>query len=171
MSIARIVNAQAGVLNSTPLRKFLRLETEEQTNVDLPAPAPTTSAPSTLSFISQMPNVSFSGRYHYGNDDLSEYDNYRGPQPPEIEIRKYRISCQVNNDINDENYLAAIKGKIELAQICHEQGKDSDAFLIEESIRKLYKDLPRYQKSEAKSAIQNYNYDMGKYIDQDIERD
>lgn len=170
MSITSIVSLQAGMLNSTPLRKLSKAD-NEQVSTGLPSPVPpTTSAPTTVSFLAQMPNVSFGSRYEYGHDDLSAYDNYRGPQPPEIEQRKYEISRKVDDDINNENYLSAIKGKIKLAEICHGQGKDDDAYMIEESIRKLYKGLPRYQKTEAKSEIRNYNYNMAEYIDKDIEK-
>lgn len=118
----------------------------------------------------QMPNINFSGRYKYGRDDLSPYDNYVGPRPPQIELEKYYLSRQVDNDIANEDYLSAIKGKIELAQICKRQGCNKDSFMLEESIRKLYKDLPKYQRAEAKQAITDYNRDMGKYIDSDISR-
>ena len=120
--------------------------------------------------LAQFPKVSFGSRYNYGSDDLSPYYDYEGPQPPEIEIKKYRISKAVDDFIADEDYLSAIKGKIQLASICKEQGKDSDAYILEESIRKLYKDLPRYQKNEAKDVIRVYNHDMAEYIDEDIKR-
>lgn len=121
--------------------------------------------------LSQMPNVSFSGKhYNYGQDDFSDYDNYSGPQPPQIELEKYQISRQVQEDIDDENYLSAISGKIKLARIVRKQGKERDAYLLENSIRDLYKDLPIYQRNEAKRIIAEYNHDMAKYIDDDIRR-
>ena len=123
--------------------------------------------------LAQMPNVNFSfGRkhYNYGQDDFDAYDNYSGPTPPQIELEKYRKSLQVQKNIDDENYLAAIEGKIDLARICRKQGNERDAFMLEESIRDLYKDLPKYQRDEAKSLIGNYNHDMAKYIDQDINK-
>jgi len=165
MSISAI-NALVGV--STPLRK------KDFAQVSLGAEM--TSAPnkvselpsfSTVSMLSQMPNVSFKG-YNYKKDNLSAYDNYSGPTPPAIEQKKYRISVQVQEDIENENYLAAIKGKIELAKICKSQGKESDAYILEESVRDLYSDLPKYQRNSAKSIIRSYNRDMADYIDDDI---
>jgi hypothetical protein len=120
-------------------------------------------------FFAQMPNVSF-GRYSYGQDDLAPYNEYEGPQPPDIEIDKFALTKQVKKDIEEENYLSAIEGKIEIAKICKEQGKDSDAYLLEESIRKLYKELPKYQRAEAKEVISDYNSDMAKYIDRDTQK-
>lgn len=118
----------------------------------------------------QMPNINFSGRYNYGRDDLSPYDNYTGPRPPQIEIEKYKLSRQVDIDIANENYFSAIQGKIELAKICKNQGRDRDSYMLEESIRKLYKDLPTFQRAAAKAVIAGYNRDMAKYIDNDIKR-
>lgn len=121
--------------------------------------------------LAQMPNVHFlSKHYNYGRDDFSAYDNYEGPQPPQIEIEKYSISRHVDQCIANENYLSAIDGKIKIARICRSQGKEHDAFMLENSIRRLYKDLPLYQREEAKSIISDYNHDMAKYIDQDIAR-
>jgi hypothetical protein len=34
----------------------------------------------------------------------------------------------------------------------------------------LYKDLPKYQRADAKEEIANYNEDMAYYIDEDIKR-
>jgi hypothetical protein len=119
-------------------------------------------------FFAQMPNVSF-GRYSYGKDDLEPYDLYKGPQPPDIEIDKFALSRQVENDIENENYLSAIEGKVEIAKICREQGKEKDAYLLEESIRKLYKELPKYQREEAREVLSDYNFDMAKYIDRDTQ--
>ena len=124
----------------------------------------------TMFALSQMPNVNFGSRYNYGNDDLSAYEDYVGAQPPEIEIRKYNISKKVDADIKNEDYLSAIKGKLELAKICRLQDKDDDAYNLEESIRRLYKDLPKYQRADAKEEIANYNEDMAYYIDEDIKR-
>ena len=120
--------------------------------------------------LAQFSKVNFCGNYNYGSDDLSAYDDYCGPQPPQIEIEKYRISKAVDKYIEEENYLSAIKGKIKLASICKSQGKENDAFILEESIRRLYKDLPRYQRNEAKDIIRSYNHDMAEYIDEDIKR-
>ena len=118
--------------------------------------------------LAQMPNVSFGAKhYNYGKDDFTPYDEYDGPTPPQIEMEKYRRSIQIQKDIDDENYLAAIRGKIELARICRSQGKEDDAYMLENSIRELYKDLPRYQREDAKSIISQYNHDMAKYIDKD----
>lgn len=120
--------------------------------------------------LAQFSKVNFGSRYSYGDDDLSPYYEYDGPQPPQIEIEKYRISKAVDNFIKEEDYLSAIKGKIQLASICKNQGKDSDSYILEESVRRLYKDLPFYQRNEAKAVIRNYNHDMAAYIDEDIKR-
>lgn len=139
---------------------------EQQKNTESAQDKPV-SVPANI-LLAQLPKVSFGGRYNYGSDDLSPYDDYDGPQPPLIEIRKYRISKAVQDYIKEEDYLSAIKGKLELASICRDQGKECDTFILEESIRRLYKDLPIYQREEAKDAIRAYNYDMAEYIDEDI---
>ena len=121
--------------------------------------------------LAQMPNVSFGNKhFNYGKDNFDAYDNYQGPPPPQIEIEKYRKSLEVQKNIDEENYLAAIQGKIELARICRKQGNEKDAFMLENSIRDLYKDLPKYQRDQAKMMIGDYNHDMAKYIDIDINR-
>lgn len=121
--------------------------------------------------LAQMPNVNFmSNHFNYGKDNFDAYDNYEGPQPPQIEIEKYRKSIEVQKHIDEENYLAAISGKIDLARICRKQGNERDAYMLENSIRELYKDLPKYQRDQAKMIISDYNHDMAKYIDIDINR-
>ena len=128
-------------------------------------------AVSSLSALSQLPNVSFTAKKrNYGRDNFDPYYSYRGPQPPEIEMQKFNLSERIQQDIDDEDYLSAIKGKIILAKVCKSQDKEEDAFMLEESIRRLYKDLPKYQKQDAKDAIKEYNADMAKQIDKDIER-
>lgn len=128
----------------------------------------------TSKVLAQMGNVSFTSRYKYGKDDFSAYGewtrNHPGGTPPDIEIGKYRASLKVQEYIDNEDYLSAIKGKLRLAEINKKQGNDEDAFLLEEGIRKLYKDLPKYQKEEAKVEISKYNSDMAKYIDEDIKK-
>ncbi len=133
------------------------------------SPQKPVSVPANIA-LAQFSKVNFGGRYNYGRDDLSAYYEYDGPKPPQIEIKKYQISKEVDKFIEEEDYLSAIKGKIQLASICKEQGKDSDAYILEESVRRLYKDLPFYQKSEAKEVISDYNFDMAAYIDEDIKR-
>ena len=155
----------------TPLKRSAEVGSNVVTNSIINKKA-SDSLPSlpTLSALSQMPNVNFGSRYNYGDDDLSPYSNYIGPQPPEIEIRKYNISKKVEADIRNEDYLSAIKGKLELAKICRLQDKEDDAYNLEESIRRLYKDLPKYQRPDAKEQIASYNEDMAYYIDEDIKR-
>lgn len=165
----KIDGVSVSALNSTPLKKnsdFNKVFQQHSNNISTSEYA---TVP-TVTVLAQLPNVNFGAKRNYGRDDLSLYDTYSGPRPPEIEIKKYIITRQVDEHIEMEDYLSAIKGKIDLARICKSQGKDDDAFILEESIRRLYKDLPKYQKSEAKRAISTYNKDMAKYIDKDIER-
>lgn len=167
-----IGNVSSIVLFSTPLKKKIDSQVSSSNEI-VRANQTITKLPSfsTVAVISQMPNVNFGAKkYNYGSDDLSPYNTYSGPTPPEIEMKKYRLSVQIENYINEDNYLEAIKGKLALARICKSQGKDGDAFILEESIRRLYKDLPRYQRSDAKAQISTYNSDMAKYIDEDIKR-
>lgn len=157
------------MLASTPLRKREVVQANAN-KIDSFVDSKSLPSVKSISVLSQMPNVSFGAKRNYGKDSLSAYDNYSGPRPPEIEIKKYIITRQVAEYIENEDYLSAIKGKLRLAEICKKQGKDSDAFILEESVRKLYKDLPKYQRSEAKSEIADYNVDMATYIDRDINR-
>ncbi|MBQ7286446.1 MAG: hypothetical protein IJW73_01640, partial [Candidatus Gastranaerophilales bacterium] len=71
--------------------------------------------------------------------------------------------------IEEENYLQALKTKIEIASICQTLGQTRDAYLLETTIRELYAALPKYQKEEAREAISHYNFDMARYIDKDTE--
>ena len=167
-----IGNVSSIVLFSTPLKKKIDSQVSSSNEI-VRANQTITKLPSfsTVAVISQMPNVNFGAKkYNYGKDDFSPYDTYQGPTPPEIELQKYRISRAVESYIEEDNYLEAIKGKLSLAKICQNQGKSGDAFILEESIRRLYKDLPRYQRNDAKAYISSYNSDMAKYIDQDIEK-
>ena len=112
--------------------------------------------------LSQMPNVSF-GRYH---DDLSPYFNYDGPTPPEIEHQKYYLSYVIERDIEQGNFVSAIGGKIRLATICRGQGKERDAYMLEEGMKALYKEIPtRKDKKAAKKLIGEYNPEMAEYLD------
>ena len=84
-------------------------------------------------------------------------------------FRKYNLSKSIQQNIEEKDYLSAIRGKLTLAEICKTQHKEDDAYMPEESIRRLYKDLPKYQRNDAKSAISCYNPDMAQYIDEDIQ--
>ncbi len=104
--------------------------------------------------------------------NLSAYDtfvkNHPGAQVPRVEGVKYQISLDVEDAIKEENYLQAIKLKIQIAKICKEQGNEKDAYMLEEGIRELYDALPKYQKEDAKTVIGEYNLLMAEYIDEDI---
>lgn len=113
-----------------------------------------------------MPNVNFGAK----KDDLSAYYDYNGDSIPHIEMEKYRISEVVNEALGRDDYLTAIKGKARIAQICKSQGKEDDAFMLEESIRGLYSEMPYSQRNSAKNIISSYNKDMADYIDEDILR-
>ena len=58
--------------------------------------------------------------------DLSSYDSFvkehPGAQVPQVEAHKCQLSLKVEEAIEEENYLEAIKTKIKIAQICKEQG-------------------------------------------------
>ena len=159
----------APIFGATPIRKFsehnVALEADNSKQIK------TLSSYPTMLYVSQLPKHNFSSSKNPIKEDLSEYDKYNGDIIPDIEIKKYDISKDVQRHIENEDFLSAIKGKLELAQICKAQQKENDAFYLEESIRILYDSLPKYQKNEAKDAIRKYNYDMALYIDQDIEDD
>lgn len=160
----------APVFGATPIRKNSEMHFASGIERNIVSEIVPLRIPSCV-ILAQMPQVNFSSNYRGGNDDLSRYDKHSGDMIPDIEIKKYNISKDVQRHIENEDYLSAIKGKLELAYICKSQKKENDAFYLEESIRLLYDGLPKYQKNEAKDAIRKYNYDMALYIDEDIEVD
>ncbi|MBR6099560.1 hypothetical protein IKP85_07415 [bacterium] len=103
--------------------------------------------------LSQMPNVKFTG---YGLDDLSAYANSNDPYPSEIEQRKYRLTVSAAKDIEQGDYLTAIKKKIHIADICRAQGKMEDADKLMDGANRLLRELPKYQIVEAINLISNY---------------
>ena len=103
--------------------------------------------------LAQMPNVKFGS---YGIEDLSAYENSSDPYPSEVEQRKYRLSVSAANDIEQGNYLMALKKKIHIADICRAQGKMDDADKLMEGARRLLRELPKYQIIEAVNLISNY---------------
>ena len=109
---------------------------------------------SAMQALSQMPNVKFGN--HYGGDDLSAYDNYFGPEPPDIEKRKYQISVETDRAIRNGDYLTGVKNKVYLADICRAQGKYDDADKLMAGARLLAEDVPAYQREEAWKAINSY---------------
>lgn len=165
-----IVNGVSGVL-SQPKHKVSNQSTRAMfiSSENLSPQANLSSVPSKIA-LAQMSNVSFGNKYNYGQDNLSSYINYSGPKPPNIEVHKYNISTEIAAAIENEDYLTAIKGKIALAQICKSQAKERDAFILEEGVKRLYKDLPKYLKEQAKTVIGKYNSDMAKYIEEDIKK-
>ena len=113
--------------------------------------------------LSQMPNVSFKA---YEPDDLSAYENYKGTTPPDIEREKYERSCRVADDIENGRYVSAIGGKIALARICHNQGEEREAYMLEQGIKQLYKEIPdKIDKGTAKILIGEFNPEMAEYLD------
>ena len=135
-----------------------------QTNV---VPFKQTTVPTGM-YLAQMPNVSFKGNDI--DDNLNAYNNYSGGPIPAIEMDKYSISVRVNNAIESGDYIEAIKGKIALSRICKNQGKETDAFMLEEGIRRLYTKLEGDEKTVAKYEIRRYNKDMADYIDEDVKK-
>ncbi len=113
-------------------------------------------------FLSQMPNVSF-GKY---KDDLTPYTEYNGSEnPPKIEKDKFAISQKVEADIEKGDYLSAIGGKINLALICRGQGKERDAFMLEEGIKALFTEIPDKQGREtARALLAGYNAKMAESL-------
>ncbi len=104
--------------------------------------------------LSQMPNVKFTGGY--GVEDLSAYENSNDPYPSEIEQRKYRLTVSAAKDIEQGDYLNAIKKKIHIADICRAQGKMDDAAKLMAGANRLLHELPKYQIIEAIQLISNY---------------
>ena len=110
-----------------------------------------------------MPNVSFGI-----NNDLKAYHDYEGPTPPGIEMSKYFISCGVQDAIDKGDYLTAIDGKIKLATICRNQGKENDSFMLEQGMKELYQEIDdTEEKAIAKSIIGKYNPEMAEYLDKE----
>ena len=114
--------------------------------------------------------LNFAGRNHHKNTNPIEHKSIEST-PPELEIKKYNISKDVQRYIENEDYLSAIKGKLKLAEICRSQKKKEDTFYLEDSIKRLYNELPKYQKNEAKDLIRTYSKDMVTHIDRDIDTD
>jgi len=104
--------------------------------------------------LSQMPNVRFTG--DYVTEDLSEYENSNDPYPSEIEQRKYRLTVSAAKDIEQGDYLTAIKKKIHIADICRAQGKMEDADKLMAGANVLLHQLPKYQIIEAIQLISSY---------------
>lgn len=107
---------------------------------------------------------------NYQIDSLQPYEEYYGDPIPLIEQKKYQLSLKVQNAQSEHNFLEVIKYKIQIAQICQEQNKSQDAYMLEDGIRKAYAMLSDFEKVQAKSIIADYNSDMALYIDQDINR-
>lgn len=153
--------------NQTAVNKLTKVNVTQE--IILPAQS---NLPCGQTFLAQMPNVSFgnSAGFNYGHDDLSRYDEYIGPPPPEDEVTKLKLSKQAVTAIEKQDYLSAIDLKIQVAGICKKQGLERDAFILEEGIRRLYRDLPLYLREQAKGLIGKYNQDMAKYIEADIKK-
>lgn len=116
-------------------------------------------------------------KYIYPDGVLTPYKEAVKNNPRNItdtEVQKYNLSMAAFECIQEKDYLGAIKYKLENARICHEQGKEDDAFeddafILENGIRAIYKyGLTEEQKDKAKEEITKYNYDMALYIDKDI---
>ena len=128
----------------------------------------TLSIPTNIA-LAQRANVSFKNDYYGSN--MSAYAGHDSSKPiPPIEIEKYELSSKIGLLIHDGKLLEALLCKVSLASICKSQRKERDAFLLEESIRRLYKDIPYDHKRIAKERIRAYNKDMAKYIDEDIKK-
>lgn len=70
----------------------------------------------------------------FNNDcsmDLSKYYNYRGGPIPQIEMRKYQMTCNASYLIGYGLYKDAEKELLEIAKICRNQNKKRDAYLLE----------------------------------------
>lgn len=108
---------------------------------------------------------------NYKEDSLSAYLNYQGGPIPQIEMDKYHLSCESVEAQKRHDFLRVVQLKLELAKICKSQpGKEGDAYILEEGIRKAYIILSAADKKKAKVMISEYNSDMAKYIDEDIKR-
>ena len=62
---------------------------------------------------------------------LDPYDNYVGGPIPLIERKKYSMSVEVVEYINENKFLQAADLSEKIALICHNQGKERDAYLLE----------------------------------------
>ena len=107
------------------------------------------------------------------NGDLTPYEIAGRLNPhaeiPKEEHKKFKLSVAAEKFIEEENYLEALRTKVEIASICQELHQTRDAYLLETTIRELYAALPKYQREEAKEIISHYNFDMAKYIDKDTQ--
>lgn len=91
-------------------------------------------------------------------DNFSAYEYYRGPEPPEIEKRKYRLSLAAQELSARGDYIAAAENKLEVASICRSQGKARDAYLLEVSAHSLIDAAAheRGQYGKAAEALRNW---------------
>ena len=110
---------------------------------------------STMSALSQMPNISF-GK----SKTLSAND--------EIEIQKQLLTDIAERDLKSGRKVEALEKKLQIAKLCKEQGQEYNAFLLEDGVRDLYKNMRPYERDSAIEAIRKYNPDMAENIDKDI---
>ena len=111
---------------------------------------------STMSALSQMPNISF-GK----SKTLSKND--------EIEIQKQLLTDVAESDLKSGRKVEALEKKLQIAKLCKKQGQEYNAFLLEDGVRDLYKNMRPYERDSAIEAIRKYNPDMAENIDKDIE--
>lgn len=62
---------------------------------------------------------------------LKPYYDYVGDSVPSIEIEKYDMSVEVVRYVRENKFLQAANLSEEIASICHGQGKEDDAYLLE----------------------------------------
>lgn len=156
----RIESIHPQLLKSTSLKKGA----QSLKTANVATMAQNSISVSSRDVLCQFPNISF-GKLE---DDLSKYQNYDGGMTSEIELEKFAISKQVAQSIEYKDYFSAIKGKIDLARICREQGKEEDCYFLEQGIRRLYAKMPESERYNAWALIYYYNNNMARFIEKDI---
>lgn len=66
-----------------------------------------------------------------------EDKQYSDPTDHQFEIQKYRLTQMAERAMEEKNYETAANYKEEIACICHNQGKERDAYLLEHSAYEL----------------------------------
>ncbi len=115
---------------------------------------------------SQMPNVTFKG--DFARDCIRACRRPDGKMPSSIEMKKYTLSLEVDRDMKSENYLAALLGKVAIANVCKIDGSNIIGARdgIENEIKQLYTKLPLRQRVLARAAIVDYEKYMGNELDE-----
>ncbi len=101
-------------------------------------PVPKVVSVKATQILTQMPNVNFTASLYQEEFPANEA---LIANLPETEQRLNRIALSAEYDIADGNFLAAIKKKLCMANICRSEGRKGEAQAIVDSVVPLFKKL------------------------------